>query len=89
MDLKRVIKNLTPFILVCVVVVIGAIYFLFTQHSAPEGMGLMFTGSILMLIAVMLVIDIILKRIIKLKTLWVWVAELVLILGLIYYWIVI
>jgi len=88
MDVKRVIKNVTLFIILAFVVVIGAVYFLLTQGSGPEGVGLVFVGSAIVFIGVMLLIDILLKRIFKLKLLWVWIVEVMLLLIVIYWWIV-
>ena len=88
MDVKRVIKNVTLFIILAFVVVIGAVYFLLTQGSGPEGVGLVFVGSAIMFIGVMLLIDILLKRVCKLKLLWVWIVEVMLLLIVIYWWIV-
>jgi hypothetical protein len=88
MDTKERIKNITPFIILAVIAVICSVYFLATHGTGPEGVGLIPFGSVVVMIGIMLLVDVLLKRVVKMKSVWVWVVEALLLLAFIYYLIV-
>jgi hypothetical protein len=89
MSTKRSVKNITPFIILAAIAVIGSIYFLATHGTGPQGIGLIPFGSVIVAIGIMLLADVLLKRVIKMKSVWVWIVEGLLLLCFIYYLIVI
>jgi hypothetical protein len=89
MNIKHRIKKITPFIILAVVAVIASVYFLTTHGTGPEGVGLIPFGSVIVAIGIMLLADVLLKRVIKMKSLWIWLVEGLLLLGFIYYLIII
>jgi hypothetical protein len=89
MDTKRRIKSITPFIILAAVAVIASVYFLATHGTGPEGVGLIPFGSVIVAIGIMLLADVLLKRVIKMKAGWIWFVEALLLLAFIYYLIVI
>jgi hypothetical protein len=87
MDVRRRVKNATPFIILSVLAVLASIYFIITEVEGPEVMG--FTLILLLItIGITLALDFILKKMLKVKVYVIWIIEVTMLLVLTYWWIV-
>lgn len=85
--LKQRLLKTTPFLILYAV---GLLYILFEVvfNSGLERWGVVTIYSVLPFLLFTFLVDVILKIVLKTKLLWIWMIELTLLLGLVYYWII-
>jgi hypothetical protein len=82
----KFIRQLTPFLLVCLVACLGTLYFVaFKDIKAGwQVVGL----ALLIILVILFFIDYLLKRVFKLSLLALWIIEIILLATGIYFWII-
>ena len=80
-------SRITPFVIICSLAVMGMLFFLLAERDSPAEVRYKYLVLLLPIILGMVVVDLVLRYIIKQK-LWLWVIEIVLLFTVIYYWIV-
>ena len=88
MNIKRLLKNTTPFLILSILAILAFVYILIAEGGGTEGMGYLFIVFPLAAIGIMLVIDFLLKRMLKIKPGGIWLIEALLMLACIYWWII-
>jgi hypothetical protein len=88
MNIQRLIKNTTPFIILSILALLVLVYFLLIERGSSEAMAGLFIVFPLTAIGVMLAVDFSLKRMLKTKPGWIWLIEIILMLACIYWWII-
>ncbi len=87
MNIKRILKNATPFIILSILAILAFAYILIVEGGGPEGMGALFFVFTLAAIAIMAAVDLSLKHL-KVKRGGIWLIEVLLLLACIYWWII-
>lgn len=85
---KKWLTRTTPFVVIALFSAIVLLYQFITQGGGPDGWRYPFLLRLLFFILFIIAVDLILKYAIATKTFWIWVVEIFLCLGLLYYWIV-
>ncbi len=88
MNIQRLIKNTTPFIILSILALLALIYISITKHGGSAAMGGLFIVFPLTEMGVMLVGDFSLKRMLKAKLGWIWLIKIILMIACIYWWII-
>ncbi|MEX6687838.1 hypothetical protein QTN47_10055 [Danxiaibacter flavus] len=84
----KYLKRITPFILASSTAIVAAFSFLLTGGDTFK-YRIGFFIPLVLLSIVPLILDFLLKRYLQSRGLvWIWVTELILLLGAVYYWIV-
>lgn len=87
MNIKRILKNATPFIILSILAIVAFVYILSVEGGGPEGMGTLFIVFPLAVTGIMAAVDFSLKRL-QVKRGWIWLIEIILMLACIYWWII-
>lgn len=86
--IKKWFNRVTPFVMLSVVLLLLILYFLIIERRVSEGFGYWSVLRIIIFLATVIVIDLALKYLISRKNYLIWIIEMFLCLGLLYYWIV-
>jgi hypothetical protein len=86
--MKKFFTRITPFLLLATGAFMSMLYLSFTQPSTTQQASWMIAAMFLPVIVVMIVVDVILRKAFPLKTYWIWIIEIVLLLVAVYAWIV-
>ena len=86
--LKKRLLRTTPFFIFYLLGMLWIMYELIFERGGAEGWAELAIYSILPLIVLLIIVDVVLKLLIKTSLVWIWVLEAFLSLGLVYYWIV-
>ncbi len=85
--LRRGFKKITPFLILSILGLAGVVLEMFTGHWGSDGWTALAIIPLTTVFVAMLLIDIFLK-IVRGSTTVIWTVEIVLLLGLVYYWII-
>ena len=88
MNVKRILRNTTPFIILSVLALLAFVYIFIVEKGGPEGTGYVFVAFSITAIGVMLAVDFLLKRVLKVNWGWIWLIEVILMLACIYWWVI-
>jgi hypothetical protein len=86
-EMKRWYTRITPFTLIGAIAILGMLYFLLAERNSPAEVRYTYLVLLLPLVLGMLVVDVVFRYLIK-KQLWLWIAEVILLFGVIYLWII-
>lgn len=87
MNIKPLLKNATPFIILSIPAILAFVYIFIVESGSPEGMGALFIVFPLAAIGIMVAVDLSLKRL-EVNPGWIWLIEILLLLACIYWWII-
>lgn len=85
--LKKWFTRTSPFVILAVVSAFILLYQTIFERGGPDGWKYPLLGKLFFLVVIIVAIDLILKRLIQ-KNYLLWTIELLLCLGVVYYWIV-
>jgi hypothetical protein len=88
MVMKKFFSRITLFPLLTLVLVFVMIYLYITQPSSAGQGSWMIALMVLPVLAVMIVVDLVLRKTFPVKTYWIWLIEILLLLVAIYAWII-
>jgi len=86
--LKKRLFITTPFLIISILSLLWILYELIIERGGFEGWGLLTIYSILPFLIGIIIVDLVLKLLLKTAVKWMWLIEGFLLLGLVYYWIV-
>jgi len=86
--MKTRLLRITPLFIISILIVLYVIYEVAVVRGGPDGWRYSLLGRIVTLLFITGLTDVILKIVFRQKIVWLWITEIVLCLGLLYYWIV-
>ena len=85
--LFKILKYITPLVIVSAAAVAAMLYFLFNPGTAGEA-KYMFISGLLVLTGICIMVDLLARAVFKSKIHWIWLSEAIVLLVLVYAWIV-